>query len=386
MWRPTSLLALTVLAGCQGGEPTGARQAGSTSALGSTSGSSTSGDAGRAAPSSHAVEPGSSAREARFHSHGCAFRVSLSPEPARALVGEPVRLVVEVASDCAEPRSIMDGGDSRNPLGRANSYQVRLRTEAGAELASRRLHDFGGFVRGEPVRAGAPFRKRLLLAHWVTPEVPGRYVVAVDKRFQVRPADWRSERDGEGHAVVVEAPLELVAGSPEALGAVADALALAALEPPLQGGPSLEPRERAREALEALLVLVHPRVTPHVGKEPAAKVLGERGLPLAVLSTSSTEASLAALERELARASSARAPEWLEARLALARMLVSHASPRSAEALWALRSDPQEGVRLEVARGTFEKRPAAARERLDELARDGSPAVRALASKLRAKL
>lgn len=335
----TLAVASAALGACRAPTSTGGEAAGSaSSSLSAAASSSASSSASSAA---HAgldggVAPSQGFAPAHFSARGCGFSVSLSAEPPRALVGEPVHLVVEVASDCAEPRSVMDGGDTRNALGRANSYHVSLRTLAGAPVPRRSVHDFGGFVGGEPTRAGAPFRKRLLLSHWVTPESPGRYVVSVEKRFDVRPLDWRTVRDGELHEVVVEAPLELVPSTPEALGAIADTLALRALEP--AASPDV-----AREALTALESIVHGRVTPHVGQRPRAKALGDRSLPLEVLATSSTEASLAALERELARASAERGPAWLEARLTLARMLATHASPRSADALWALRADPQGG-------------------------------------------
>ncbi|MEO6574531.1 MAG: hypothetical protein ABIP89_11880 [Polyangiaceae bacterium] len=127
-------------------------------------------------PSAAELPPPPAVQKAQVR--GCEIELTLAPDKAQWLLGEPVFMTFRVTTACAKQLSVLDGGDYRNQFGRAESYKVTAVDASGARVAPIDAGmQFGGMMGPRPLAKGKPFDKRLLIAHWVEFPAAGRYTI-----------------------------------------------------------------------------------------------------------------------------------------------------------------------------------------------------------------
>jgi hypothetical protein len=297
--------------------------------------------------------------EARTTVRGCPIDVSLSADKAAFTLGEPVFLTFRVSTTCGEELAVIDGGDYRNRLGRAESYSVTA-LDASGDGAPVTVIDagwqFGGLMGPRPL----PFDKRLLLAHWVEFTRPGPYLVTVQKTLLVGGVTVDTE-DKTPWSVTVSIDVDVLPPSREALGEVIEA-----------NGAELDTND---EAMTRLLAIDNARVVPHFAR--AIDAGGTRAMSAVWgLGRFADDDALAALTRALGVD---------DLHLAAAQTLAVNAHPRAWDVLWSQRADRNESVRLTVLHALAKRDAPNLLAQLAPFEADGSKMVRDEAARYRAE-
>jgi hypothetical protein len=298
---------------------------------------------------------------------GCDLAVTLGPDKARIVLGEPVYLSFEVSTACASPLAVIDGGDYRNRYGRAESYKVGAVDASGTAIAPRDAGpNFGGLMGPRPITREKPFVKRLLLAHWIEFPRAGAYTISVDTTLHV--GDDTADTAGKTPVPIhVTTTLEVAPASQGALGAVIDSLGKRA------GAPATAQNyDDTEEAMRLLEMIEDDRVVPYF-----ARVLdvGTSSLQIQAvwgLRPHGTRDAVDALKRALGM-------PGLE--LSAAQALAENPNPNAWDALWALRTNADANVRLTVLHALAKKDFPDEIARLRSFESDASPMVRGEATR-----
>jgi hypothetical protein len=291
----------------------------------------------------------------------CDLTITLAPDKPKILAGEPVFVTLTTASACDKDLYVIDGGDYRNRHGRADSFTFSAFDRSGrAEPVKDPGPSFGGLVGPNPIKKDAPWKKRMLLAHWFDFTTAGVYKIAVKKTLFIGAASTPEEKDKTELPIVVETSLEVMPPSREGLGTVIDVLAKDL------GGTDYD---KQHEAMTALTTIQDDRVVPVF----ARIVDGPK-------STMQTEAvwGVGKFASDDAVAVLVRALSNDDIRLAAAQQLGENKNPKAWDALWALRNDKDSNVRLTVLHALAKRTtpPSERRERLAEFEKDPAQIIR----------
>lgn len=289
--------------------------------------------------------------------------VSLEPDRRTLRQDEPLYLTFEVRLVAGEPLILIEGGDYRNRLGRPESYALAaIDVERGRRLPIRDAGpQLGGVVGGRRVSADKPFRRRLLLAHWVRFEAAGAHRIVVGKQLRCAEEPWSADsmrRPAAELGVQVATTLEVQPPDGAALGAIIDTL----------GRRTLADDDTVwREAEQALATIEDDRVVSHY-----VRLLhrpGERPfVALNRLCRHGTDEALHALGQALA--------EPAHRSYEVVRGLGANPHPGALALLWSFRRDEAANIRLAVLQGVFQRRPADCIERTRMFLADPEPSVR----------
>ncbi|MDC0721615.1 HEAT repeat domain-containing protein [Nannocystis bainbridge] len=305
----------------------------------------------------------------RVEALGRELAVSLEPDRRQILQDEPVYLSLQVRLVRGESLILIEGGDYRNHLGRPESYALTATdVERGRSLPIRDAGpQLGGVVGGRRISADRPFRRRLLLAHWVRFDAAGAYRIAVDKQLRCAEEPWSAASMRESAAEVrvqVATKLEVRPSSPAERGAIIDEW----------GGRMLAADDTAwREADQALATIEDDRVVAYYVRLLQGR--GERSfVALKRLCPHATDEAVEALGQALA--------EPMYRTYELVRGLGENRHPRALELLWSLRGDEAANIRLAVLQGLSRRHPADGGERMRAFLADPDPDVREEARQL----
>lgn len=285
--------------------------------------------ASSAPPSASA--PSTTSTSTPLSAFGCEVRASLVPDRATIVVGEPVYLTVRLSTSCAQSLAVLDGGDYRNRFGRADSFELRITDARGKPLPVIDAGpSFGGLTGPRTLAVGTDFEKRLLLAHWVSLDAPGRYQIQVRKPLWIGQTMTPDEGDKITLPLAVTSTLEVRAASPAALGEVIDRLAL---------GLASSTDRAPEESLAALSTMHDTRIVTHFVRLVNGPRMTLRPGGIMGLSPYETDEALAGLVTAL---------DAEGMRLIAAQSLASSVHPKAWDRLWTLRTDPDANVRLTV--------------------------------------
>lgn len=275
---------------------------------------------------------------------------TLRADKARLLPGEPVFVTFRVATTCGRKLATVDGGDYRNRLGRANSYRLTAVSAAGEVVpVIDPGPEFGGLM-GPVELSPRPFEKRLLVAHWVELTKPGVYTLTVEKALLVGEAMTPDEKDKVAVPMKVSTTIEVLPASAEQLGQMIDAL----------GQQASRDQEHA-EPLQALLTIKDARAVPHLVRLTEQANVSRRMSGVTGLRPFGTDEALAALVKAL---------ETKELRLTTAQVLAENPHPKAWDALWALRADSDDNIRLTVLHRLARRQAPDTEARLKEFEKD----------------
>ncbi|WP_434415953.1 HEAT repeat domain-containing protein [Nannocystis pusilla] len=313
--------------------------------------------------------------ESSFHVDVLARELAVSVAPDRWTLrqGEPLYLTFQVRLVAGEPLILIEGGDYRNRLGRPESYELAaIDVERGRSLPIRDAGpQLGGVVSGRRLTGDRPFRRRLLLAHWVRFEAAGAHRIVIAKQLRCAEEPWSAEslrRPAAEIGVQVSTTLAVQPPDRAALGSVIDEL----------GRQTLSADDTVwREAEQALATVEDSRVVSHYVR--LLRHPGERPfVALKRLSRHGTDEALHALGQALA------SPAYRSYEVVLG--LGANPHPGALELLWSFRRDEAANIRLAVLQGVFQRRPADCIERMRRFLDDPEPSVREEARRLVAEL
>jgi hypothetical protein len=299
------------------------------------------------------------AAQDRFLVEQHAVTATLVAGATTIILGEPVTLEVRIANETPDAMYVVS---SPNGNGSPDGFGVSVTGPGGAVPGIPAGPLAGNGATGPAsLPAKGTYVARLQLAAWATLAKPGRYTVTVDKtlRFGLgRGEGW--EKRSTAHPTHLSITLDVSAGTPAQLGAVIDRLGakmLAARDGDDSGG-----------AVAAALAEIHdPRVVPYFVKAAGLTDWGRQFVAINALGAYPTAASLAALTRALALPGNGR--------IAAAQAIAQHKTAAGMKVLWALRTDPDESLRLEVVHALAALGPPDVVARLTEMAGDKSAMV-----------
>lgn len=304
---------------------------------------------------------------------GRTLTATLTTSKPALMVSEPGHAILEFVGEGVEVEVSWMG---RNGLGRPDNYRVKLIDAGGVALA---VPDggpqFGGKTWSVKPTADKPFAQKLLLTHWAERLAPGQHTVHVETEVRARVLPEGAWRDV---AVALAVPLAVVADDPVALGELIVRLGDAAV------GADYE---EAEEGIRLLGAIRDPRVVaqwlrvverPEYTRKQAA-VLGLASWPddaglaaiLKITRTRSADLPAEGYTTEALRVQSAG-----QLRLTAAQALATCPHPGASAALLALKTDPDDSVRLTVLHHVATLAAPVAAPLLAEFARDAAPRVR----------
>jgi hypothetical protein len=189
------------------------------------------------------------------------LQVSLVPEKATVMVGEPIFASFVVRNGSNEDLQLLAGGDTLNRLRRPDSFTVRALHADGAAVPTPDSPAAGGSSSRGPQRLSArgAYTFSLFLPDWAELTRPGRYVITAARTLEITPhgqdVDWTEPANVNRLAVEGVAEVTVVPADPAGFGDVIEARGRA-----LFGSHE----EEARLAAKALAALDDRRVIPHL--------------------------------------------------------------------------------------------------------------------------
>jgi hypothetical protein len=299
--------------------------------------------------------------------------VSVAPDRWTLRQDEPLHLTFQVRLVAGEPLILIEGGDYRNRRGRPESYALAaIDVERGRSLPIRDAGpQLGGVVSGRPLSVDKPFRRRLLVAHWVRFEAAGAHRIVIDKQLRCAEAPWSVEsirRPAAEIGVQVATTLAVQPPDHAALGSVIDEL----------GRRTLAADDTVwREAEQALATVEDSRVVSHYVR--LLQGAGERPfVALKRLCRHGTDEALHALGQALA------SPAYRSYEVVLGIGANPHAGALAL--LWSFRRDEAANIRLAVLQGVFQRRPVDCLEKARLFLDDPDSSVREEARRIVAEL
>ena len=293
----------------------------------------------------------------RFVVDGHPVTATLVAASTKVIVGEPVMLEVRVANETADAMYIVTSPDGN---GAPDSFTVKVTGPDGALPAIPAGPMAGNGATGATaLPAKGTHVSRLLLSEWAKIAKPGRYTITVDKTLRLglgRGDGWDTR--STKHPTHLSLAVEVGPNTPARLGAVIDRLGTKMLAANDDEGGSLA---------EALASINDARVVPYFVKAAALSGWGRQFGAIRALGAYNTAESLAALERALAIPGNGR--------ISAAQSIATHKTAAGMKILWALRTDKDESLRLEVVHALAQLNPPDVVAKLTEMSRDKSAMV-----------
>jgi hypothetical protein len=293
----------------------------------------------------------------RFTVENHAVTASLVPASTKVVVGEPVMLEVRVANTTADLMYIVS---SPSGNGAPDGFTVKVTGPDGAVPPIPPGPGAGNGATGAArLPANGTHVERLLLSEWATIAKPGRYTITVEKTLRLgvgRGDGWATK--STRHPAKLGVTIDVAPATPAALGAAIDRL----------GAKMLAANEEDGYAIaEALAEIKDPRVVPYFIKAVALPDWNRQFVAIRALGNYNTAESLAALEKALAIPGNGR--------ISAAQAIAAHKTAAGMKILWALRTDKDESLRLEVVHAVAQLNPPDAVAKLTEMSRDKSAMV-----------
>ena len=266
----------------------------------------------------------------RFTVAGHRVTASLAVDSTKVIVGEPVTLRVRVTNDSTDAMYLVVSPDGN---GSPDGFTVKVTGPGGAVPLIPPGPGAGNGATGpSPLAPRESSIARLLLSEWVTIDKPGRYTVTVEKTLRLgvgRGMGW--DKQSPQHPIRLSVTLDVTAGTPVQLGGVINRLGAKMLAASDEEGGSIA---------DALATIHDVRVVPYFVKAIALPDWSRQFPAIVALGAYPTAESLAALERALSIPGNGR--------IAAAQAIAQHKSPAGMKILWALRTDKDASLRLEV--------------------------------------
>lgn len=307
---------------------------------------------------------GGAAMGAEFTVDGATLRVSLVPDEPSSMVGAPVWATLVLQNTGPIAATVELSWMGRNALGRPDNYEISVRDERGARLATPDAGpSFGGLSSSVTIAPGAAQRRRLFLNLWADIAQPGTYTFALRTTLATRGASAQAAP----LEVRAEATVTMRAQSPSELSAV-----IAALE--------ARATRLDEEAARSLTQIRDPRVIDALVRLSSRPGSSSTMAYLSALARFDDERSVSAIERALAVSArdldparyttdALREQSAQSLRYSAAVALSECPHPRALAALLSLQRDPNDNIRLAVVHRASRMPPA-----------DGAPILRAMQS------
>jgi hypothetical protein len=157
-----------------------------------------------------------------------AIEVTLVPDKAKVMLGEPLYLSYVVRNKSPEALQVIIGGDYRNELGRPESFTVVTRDADGHPVPQPSIQmNMGGISGPQRIPPAGTYAFRLFLPHWATIDKTGRYAITAKRTLNLsvapaKPGDEGSRKTdlpSEAHSEIEVIPLD-----PAALGKIIEDL------------------------------------------------------------------------------------------------------------------------------------------------------------------
>ncbi len=302
--------------------------------------------------------------------------VSLVPDRATVMVGEPVYATFRIRNAGPTAVSIHIEWLARNSLGRPESFQVSAQSTKGAAVPVPALRgSFGGRSWRVEIAPGADHDLRLFLPNWTPFTEPGTYTVTA-----VTSMEFGDPKTATRHDLRASATVKVTAPDSARMGKIItrDAAAMASGDD---------------EAARRMMHIHDARVIPHFLAELAAPNYSRKFRAIQVLGKWNTDDAVAGLERASRTSAAELDPEGFtretlrvesaaQLRVAAAYALAESPHPRSSQLLLAMRSDRYASVRLIVAQNAVKADPAGHRKLLRAFTKDPDPRVASEATRL----
>ena len=300
------------------------------------------------------------------------LQVSLIPEKTSFMLGEPIYLSFTVHNSSTADLQIIAGGDTSNPLGRPERFNVETVRDDGVRVPIPESRDgFGNSAVGpQRLPANGSYSFSLFLSDWAALKEPGKYTMTAARTLDVRAYDrndmsWRdpatlSHLDVQASAVVSVVPVNRTA-----LGESIVARARVMLNPTAD----MASETAARAVARALAALDDERTI-----EPFSRAVAESGysvkfIAVGALAKFNSDAALAALKQ------AARDPDD-NIRHAAAIALSKSPHPGAVNALLAMGTDTSFGVRNDVLQALAKMHSAESLELIRQMTNDVDGRVR----------
>jgi hypothetical protein len=298
------------------------------------------------------------ARIDRFTVAGHRVTASLAVDSTKVIVGEPVTLRVTVANTTGDAMWLVVSPEGN---GSPDGFTVRVTGPRGPVPRIPPGPAAGNGVTGAgSLPAHGSSVARLLLPEWATIDKPGRYTVTVEKSLRLgvgRGGNWQTQ--SIRHPIRLAVVLDVRPATRAQLGRVIARL----------GSKMLAANDEEGGAIANALATIHDaRVVPYFVKAVAKKDWSRQFPAIVALGAYPTAASLAALTRALKLPGNGR--------IAAAQAIAQHRTPAGLKVLWALRTDKDASMRLEVLHALAELDPPDVVAKLTEMSRDRSAMVR----------
>jgi hypothetical protein len=121
---------------------------------------------------------------------GVKLEVTAIPEKPEIMLGEPTWVLFKVANQSDRDLLVMIGGDTRNRLGRPDTFKVSMVSADGKNVPQPEAGPgFGGAYGPRKLPAKGEFVFALFVPHWATFEQPGRYTMTIRRKLELAPDD-----------------------------------------------------------------------------------------------------------------------------------------------------------------------------------------------------
>jgi hypothetical protein len=317
---------------------------------------------------------------ATFRAGSWSVDVSVAPDKAAIMLGEPTWLSFTVKNLSAENLQILVGGDYGNELGRPSSFNVKTTRSDGKWVSQPDVGiTSGGLIGPKDLPAGGSYVFRLFVPHWATFDETGTYTIACERTLQLlRPvgegADWKKQPTVD---VVANARTTLLVQPRDAdqMGRLIAELGDAMLR--------AEGNKPGDEPTIMLSWIDDVRVVPYFRRALALRSYTLKFIAVQVLARFATDEALEGLKTAMqtraedfdAIAGEA-APELAtKIRVTAAAALSRSKHPRALAFLATLRRDPVEDVRMTVLRALTRLPADEALPLVQEMTRDSSARV-----------
>lgn len=311
---------------------------------------------------------------AEYTVNGRKLEVSLVPDKAAFMVGEPIYLSFKICNRSAEVISVIQGGDTLNELGRPNSFKLEAISDQGVVIPMIHARPSGGnsTMGPRPIPMNDSYSFSLFLPHWLNFTEPGSYAITAKRRLDVNGWNPRSyfPRDiaGDKGDKSREKPEE-VAASAKVTITPFDKAKMGRVIDEWAGVMLGKNEDAARRASKALAAINDERTIDYFRKAIDGAYYGTKYNAVHALEKFNSDAALAALNKAALNPDN-------NIRLSAAYALSRSPHPKAMAALLARRQDPYRGVRNVVVHALGRMQSAESLEMLRTMTNDADDSVR----------
>jgi hypothetical protein len=270
------------------------------------------------------------------------LEVSLIPEQASFMPGEPIYLAYTIRNESNEDLGVIIGADG-DVNGRPTRFDVRAKREDGRVMPTRPSGGpgFGGMSGPQRIPAGGTYTLSLFLPEWLNFTTPGHYTITAARTLDIgkyaRDFSWQNPGAISHLVTEASATVSVIPFSSEAFGEAIVARSRVMLAS-IHDGVS---EDAATAAAKALAAISDEHAIPYFSRAATESRYSIKYIAVRALATFNNPDAVAALER-------AAHDSDQNVRLAAAFALSTNPYPRALDALLELRADPSWGIRNTV--------------------------------------